>query len=296
MVSALFLMAVLLADPVEAPLWGDSIPGPTSKDAKNVPTLTAWMAPSDKANGTAVVVCPGGGYSGRATDHEGKQIAEWLNARGIHAFVLKYRTATESQIAPPLQPGPMHDVQRAIRTVRAKAKDQGIDPKRIGVWGFSAGGHLASTAATHFDAGKADAKDPIEKQSCRPDFAILAYPVISMKDGVTHKGSRHNLIGNPPDSRLVEYYSNELQVTKDTPPTFLFHTAEDKAVLIENSKLFLAALKKNGVECELYVVEQGPHGVGLGTDPKWAKGAPEAGTWPGKLEGWMKGRGLLDKK
>jgi acetyl esterase/lipase len=296
MLSTLFLTVMLAADPAEVPLWGEKIPGPVSKDAKNVPTLTFRPAPEDKANGTAVVVCPGGGYSGRATDHEGKQIADWLNERGVTAVILKYRTANESQIAPPLHPGPMLDVQRAIRTVRTKAKDNGIDPKRIGVWGFSAGGHLASTAATHFDIGKADAEDPIEKQSCRPDFAILAYPVISMKDGVTHKGSRNNLLGNTPDDKLVEFYSNDLQVTKDTPPTFLFHTAEDKAVLLENSKLFLAALKKNGVDGELYVVEKGPHGVGLGTDPKWAKVAPEVATWPGKLEAWMKGRGLLEKK
>ena len=138
--TPLLLAALIGADPVESPLWGDKIPGPTSKDPKNVPTLTYWPAPTDKANHTAVVVCPGGGYSSRAVDHEGKQIAEWLTARGVHAFVLKYRTANESKIDPPLDPGPMLDVQRAIRAVRAKAKDHGIDPKRVGVWGFSAGG------------------------------------------------------------------------------------------------------------------------------------------------------------
>src|SRR5262245_8041518 len=140
MLSANILLAMLLAaEPTPAPLWGDKIPGPTSKDEKNIPTLTAYPAAADKANGTAVVVCPGGGYSGRAIDHEGKQIAEWLNERGVHAFILKYRTAQESAITPPLHPGPMLDVQRAIRTVRAKVKDHGIDPKKIGVWGFSAG-------------------------------------------------------------------------------------------------------------------------------------------------------------
>lgn len=293
--TPLLLAALIGADPAEIPLWGDSIPGPTSKDPKNVPTLTIRLAPADKAVGTAVVVCPGGGYSGRATDHEGKQVADWLNARGVHAFILKYRTANESQITPPLEPGPMKDAQRAIRTVRAKAKEWGVDSKRVGVWGFSAGGHLASTAATHFDNGT-ESKEPIESQSSRPDFAILAYSVISMKDGVTHGGSKRNLLGPRPDPKLVEFYSNELHVTKDTPPTFLFHTKEDKAVPIENSQLFYEALKKNGVEAELYVVEKGPHGVGLGTDPKWAKGAPEVATWPGKLEAWMKGRGLLEKK
>jgi acetyl esterase/lipase len=293
--TPLLLAALVGADPAEMPLWETSIPGPTSKDPKNVPTLTPRLAPADKAVGTAVVVCPGGGYSGRATDHEGKQVADWLNARGVHAFILKYRTATESQIMPPLEPGPLLDVQRAIRTVRAKAKDWGVDPKRVGVWGFSAGGHLASTAATHFDGGT-ESKEPIGQQSSRPDFAILAYPVISMMDGVTHGGSKRNLLGPKPDPKLVEFYSNELRVTKETPPTFLFHTKEDKAVPIENSQLFYEALKKNGVEAELYVVEKGPHGVGLGTDPRWAKGAPEVATWPEKLEAWMKTRGLLAKK
>jgi acetyl esterase/lipase len=294
--TPLLLAALLAADPAEVPLWGDKIPGPTSTDPKIVPTLTVRPAPADKAVGTAVVVCPGGGYSGRATDHEGKQIADWLNARGVHAFILKYRTANESKVKPPIEPGPMLDVQRAIRTVRAKAKDWGVDPTRVGVWGFSAGGHLASTAATHFDAGDPKAPDTIDRVSSRPDFAVLAYPVISMKDGVTHGGSKKNLLGDKPDPKLVEFYSNELQVAKDTPPTFLFHTVEDKAVPIENSKLFEAALKKAGVPVELYVVEKGGHGVGLGTDPKWAKGEPSVASWPGKLETWMKGRGLLAKK
>jgi acetyl esterase/lipase len=294
MLSPTLLLAVLIAaEPKEIPLWGDKIPGPTSTDVKNVPTLTTWLA--EKPNGTAVVVCPGGGYSGRATDHEGKQVAEWLNARGVHAFVLRYRTVNESKITPPLQPGPMLDVQRAIRMVRAHAKDHDIDTKKIGVWGFSAGGHLASTAATHFDAGKADAQDPIDRVSCRPDFAILAYPVISMKEGVTHGGSRKNLLGDKPDPKLVEFYSNELQVSKETPPTFLFHTKEDKAVPIQNSELFAEACKKHGVEAELYVVEKGRHGVGLGTDPKWTGGEKQVADWTEKLEAWMKKQGLLGR-
>jgi acetyl esterase/lipase len=290
----LFLAAMIAAEPTEVPLWGEKIPGPTSKDPKNVPTLTIRLA--EKPNGTAVVVCPGGGYSGRATDHEGKQIADWLNARGVHAFILKYRTANESQIVGPLHPGPMLDVQRAIQTVRAKAKDHGIDPKRVGVWGFSAGGHLASTAATHFYPGNPEAADALEKETCRPDFAILAYPVISMKDPVVHKGSRKNLIGDDADPKLIEYYSNELQVTKETPPTFLFHTDADTGVLPENSVLFYMALKKHKVPAELHIFEKGPHGVGLGTDPKWAKGAPAVSAWPERLEAWMKGRGLLEKQ
>ena len=203
---------LLGAEPTTINLWGEKIPGPVSSDPKNVPTLTIQLADKDKASGTAVVICPGGGYSGRATGHEGKQIAAWLNERGVHAFILKYRTVGESQIPAPLQPGPMLDVQRAIRTVRAQAKDYGVDPSRIGVWGFSAGGHLASTAATHFDEGQAAANDPIDKVSCRPDFAILAYPVITM-GAKTHGGSKANLIGKQPDEKLVEFYSNEKQVT-----------------------------------------------------------------------------------
>lgn len=284
------LMSLLLgAEPKTVPLWGDKIPGPTSKDPKNVPTLTIHLA--EKPNGSAVVVCPGGGYSGRATDHEGRQIAEWLNARGVHAFILKYRTAGESQIAPPLQPGPMLDVQRAIRSVRTTAKGVGIDPNRIGVWGFSAGGHLASTAATHFDDGKADAEDPVDRLSCRPDFAILAYPVITMGDK-THGGSKSNLLGKTPDPKLVEFYSNEKQVTAKTPPTFLFHTVEDKAVPIENARLFKAACEKAGVPVELVEFEKGRHGVGLGNgknDP------PELKEWPVKLEKWLKSQGVFGK-
>lgn len=291
--TSLLLSILIAAEPKEIPLWGDKIPGPTSEDPKNIPTLTIRLA--DKPNGTAVVVCPGGGYSGRATDHEGKQVADWLNARGVHAFILKYRTAQESKIKPPLQPGPMLDVQRAIRMVRSHAKDHDIDPKKIGVWGFSAGGHLASTAATHFDAGKADAEDSIDRVSCRPDFAILAYPVISMEQGVTHTGSRRNLLGNEPDPKLVEFYSNEKQVTKETPPTFLFHTKEDAAVLIKNSELFREACTKHNVPVELYVVAKGRHGVGLGIDPKWTGGEKAVADWPEHLEKWMKEQNLLKK-
>jgi acetyl esterase/lipase len=292
--NALSLLGTLMlaAQPAAADLWGEAIPGPVSSDPKNVPTLTIWLADVAKANGCAVVVCPGGGYSGRATDHEGKQIAEWLNARGVHAFVLKYRTVNESKISPPLQPGPMLDVRRAIRTVRARAKEYGVDPHRVGVWGFSAGGHVASTAATHFDDGKADSTDPIEKAGCRPDFAILAYPVITMTEK-THGGSKKNLLGDKPDEKLVEFYSNEKQVTAKTPPTFLFHTVEDKAVPIENSRMFKAACEKAGVPLELVEYEKGPHGVGLGN----GKGLPaDLKTWPDKLEAWMKTRGLLEKK
>jgi len=271
-------------------LWGDRIPGPVSREAGNVPTLTVLLAPKETANGCAVVICPGGGYSGRATGHEGTDIAAWLNQRGVHAFILKYRTAGESKIDPPLAPGPMLDVQRAVRTVRARAKEYGVDPNRVGVWGFSAGGHVASTAATHFDDGKPDSDDPIERVSCRPDFAILAYPVITMTEK-THGGSRSNLLGRNPDPKLVEFYSNEKHVTAKTPPTFLFHTVEDNAVPIDNSRMFRDACVKAGVPVELVEYEKGRHGVGLGVN----SGLPLA-EWPTKLEEWMKKRGLLEKK
>ena len=297
MLSVTLLLAGLIgATPAEIPLWEGPAPSSVGEEAKNRPTLTLFPAPADKANGTAVVVCPGGGYGALAADHEGKQVAEWLNARGISAFMLKYRITAGSARPGPLHPAPMLDVQRAIRTVRAKAKEWNVDPNRVGVWGFSAGGHLASTAATHFDAGKADAADPIDKVSSRPDFAILAYPVITFDPKVTHAGSVRNLIGDKPDPKLVEYYSNDKQVTKETPPTFLFHTDEDKAVLPMNSILFYAALKSAGVPAELHIFAKGRHGIGLGSDAKWSGNEASVGVWPERLESWLKVRGLLEKK
>ena len=303
--SALVLPLLLAADPdvkLERPLWPDKIPGTATIDPKTVPTLTYF--PAKEPNGTAVVICPGGGYGAMAMDHEGREIAQWLNARGVAAFVLKYRVAgnppAKSPEDPlkknfpyckaPLMDAPMLDLQRAIRTVRATAKEAEIDPKRIGVWGFSAGGHLASTGATHFDSGLKEG-DAIDKVSCRPDFAILAYPVITMGKE-THGGSKNNLIGAKPDEALLEKFSNEKQVTKETPPTFLFHTVEDKAVPIENSRKFKEACEKNGVAVELVEMEKGAHGIGLGGSR--VKGLP-AENWPEKLEAWLKKRGLLEK-
>jgi acetyl esterase/lipase len=228
------------------------------------------------------VVCPGGGYGALADDHEGRQVARWLNSLGVAAFVLKYRIAPRYH-----HPAPLRDAQHAIRTVRANAQDWHIDPQRVGIWGFSAGGHLASTAGTHFDDGKPDAEDPIERVSCRPDFLILAYPVITFTEPSTHKGSRRNLLGQEPDPKLVESLSNEKQVTAQTPPTFLFHTDADRGVPPENSVLFYLALRKAGVPTELHIYEKGQHGVGLA--PK----DPILSSWPGRLADWMKGRGLL---
>jgi acetyl esterase/lipase len=263
-------------------LWPHGAPGAVGEEEKDKPTLTIFLPPTDKANGAAVVICPGGGYGFLAVDHEGKQIAEWLNSIGVAGFMLKYRLAPRYH-----HPAPLQDAQRALRTVRAGAKEWKIDPQRIGIWGFSAGGHLASTAGTHFDTGKSDAEDPIERVSCRPNFMILAYPVISMEPGTSHMGSRDNLIGKNPDPKLVENLSNEKQVTEQTPPTFLFHTSTDSAVLPENSIKFYLALRKAKVPAEIHIYEKGPHGVGLA--PK----DPVLSTWKDRLEAWLRARKIL---
>jgi acetyl esterase/lipase len=257
-------------------------PGAVGAEDADKPSLTVYPAPEKSALQTAVIVCPGGGYGMLAKDHEGDQIARWLNSLGIQAFVLQYRIAPRYHY-----PAPLLDAQRAIRFVRAHAADYRISPARIGIWGFSAGGHLASTTGTHFDAGNAQAADPIDRQSSRPDFMILAYPVISFTTPYTHTGSMRNLLGDHPDPKLVASLSNETQVTAQTPPTFLFHTNEDNGVPPENSVLFYLALRKAGVPAELHIYERGPHGVGLAsTDAVLA-------SWAGRLKDWLEIRGLL---
>lgn len=278
--------------PQTLPLWEGKAPHAVGNSAADKPSLTVFRAA--KPNGTAAVVCPGGGYGFLADDHEGKQVAEFLNGLGITAFVLKYRIVQKDRPGP-LHPAPLTDAQRAIRLVRAKAKDFGIDPDRIGVMGFSAGGHLASTAGTHFDKGLTEG-DAIDRTSCRPDFLILAYPVISMEPGVTHNGSRVNLIGAKPDAKLIEHYSNEKQVTKETPPTFIFQTSADTAVPAENAVRFYVALKQAGVPAELHIYEKGKHGVGLGRDPRWTGGETSIATWPDRLADWLRSRGLVGKE
>ncbi len=269
--------------PIVMPLWADRAPGATGDKDADKPTLTLWPAPPDKANGAAVVICPGGGYGHLAVGHEGKDVAAWLNSLGVSGYMLKYR------IAPYKHPVPLGDAQRAVRIVRANAEKWKIDPARIGILGFSAGGHLASSAATHFDAGQADAADPIDRVSCRPDFAVLVYPVITM-GRFTHGGSRNNLLGKNPDQALVDLMSNEKQVTAQTPPTFLIHTGNDGAVPVENSLAFFAACRAAKVPAELHVFESGPHGFGLGKPDK------PYSAWPKLCEEWMRGRKLLEKK
>jgi acetyl esterase/lipase len=214
-------------------------------------------------------------------DHEGKQIAQWLNNLGISAFVLKYRLGPEYHY-----PVELWDVQRAIRYVRAHAQEFGISQDRIGVWGFSAGGHLASTAGTHFDKGDPNGSDPIDKQSSRPDFMILAYPVITFLEPYAHLGSLHALLGVKPDPQLVRLLSNELQVTPQTPPTFLFHTSDDTVVPVENSLELYSALRQAGVPAEMHIYLHGRHGVGLAQDD------PVLRTWPDRLADWLKLQGL----
>ncbi|HEV8483126.1 MAG TPA: alpha/beta hydrolase [Blastocatellia bacterium] len=263
-------------------LWPNGAPGAVGKEDADQPWLLIHLPASSKATGAGVVVCPGGGYGHLAMDHEGKQIAEWLNSLGVAAFVLKYRLGPRYR-----HPAPLQDAQRALRYVRLHAKDFGLLGDRLGIWGFSAGGHLASTVGTHFDAGNASATDPIDRMSSRPDFMILAYPVISFSAEYTHVGSRNNLLGEKPDPKLVENLSNEKQVTPQTPPTFLFHTDEDTGVPAENSVAFYLALRKARVPAEIHIYQRGKHGVGLaGADPILA-------TWSSRLADWLKLRGLL---
>jgi len=247
------------------PLWADGAPGALGKEDKDIPTLTPFLADSATASGAAMVILPGGGYGGLAA-HEGKGYADWLVTNGISCFVLKYRLGSQGYRHPRM----LEDAARAVRLVRARAEEWKIDPKRVGIMGSSAGGHLASTLLTHFDSGKTDATDAVERQSSRPDLGILCYAVISMGPN-THAGSKNNLLGKDPDAALVKLLSNELQVTKETPPCFLWHTWEDKAVKVENSLEFATALRAAGVPFDLHVYQKGAHGMGLGKNHPWAQ-------------------------
>jgi acetyl esterase/lipase len=261
-------------------LWPDGAPGAQGTTEADKPSLTLYPAAGPLKTETGVIVCPGGGYGMLAMDHEGVQIAAWLNNLGISAYILKYRLGPKYHY-----PIELWDAQRAIRYVRAHAVELAIRPNRIGIWGFSAGGHLASTAATHFTAPDGGA-DAIDRQSARPDFAILSYPVISMLEPYVHLGSRRNLLGDKPDPALIQLLSNELQVTNQTPPTFLFHTTEDQVVPVENSILFYLALRKAGVPVEMHIYQKGSHGVGI------AAADPILRTWPDHLAAWLQLQGF----
>jgi acetyl esterase/lipase len=264
-------------------LWEGDAPGALGKRPQDIPTLTPYAAAAGKQNGATMLILPGGGYGGLA-EHEGKGYAEFFAANGITAYVLKYRLGSSGYRHPIM----LNDAARALRMVRAFAKRDGLDPARIGIIGSSAGGHLASTLITHFDSGqpdgpKLDAGDAFDRESSRPDLAILCYPVISFGE-FAHAGSRKNLLGDNPSPELVQNLSTELRVTKETSPTFLWHTVEDKAVPVENSLLFAAALRRAGVPFSLHIYEQGPHGLGLGRPDK------PAPPWADQLLYWFKER------
>lgn len=270
------------AGPDPVLLWPTGAPEAEGTEDADKPDVRIYLPPAEKATGAAIIVCPGGGYAVLAMDHEGHQVAQWLNSIGVATFVVKYRLGPRYH-----HPAPLHDAQRAIRFVRSQSESFKVAANRIGILGFSAGGHLASTAATHFDAGQPDDDDPIERASCRPDFAVLCYPVISLTEPFGHAGSKRNLLGDNPDPALAELLSNEKQVTAETPPTFLFHTGEDSGVPVENSLAFYSALRRANVPAELHVYQHGPHGVGL------APADPIVGGWKDRLADWMKANGFL---
>ena len=272
----------ILQDPQTIPLWQDRAPGATGDAAEDIPTLTIYMPPNTTGPMTAVIVAPGGGYRALSMNKEGRGPANYLNTLGIAAFVLKYRLGPKYH-----HPVELGDMQRAIRTLRSRAIEWHLDPALIGVMGFSAGGHLASTAATHFDRGNATAADPIERAGSRPDFAVLAYPVITLTEAWTHQGSKTNLLGEKPDQALARTLSSETQVTSETPPTFLFHTNADTTVPVENSIHYFLALRKAGVPAEMHVFKDGAHGAGMPMQD------PALSEWPKVLANWLRASGFL---
>ena len=259
-------------------LWEGDAPGARGDRPQDIPTLTPFLPESSKRTGATVLVLPGGAYQNLA-EHEGTAYAEWLAQHGIAAYVLKYRLGSNGYRHPTM----LDDAARALRLVRAFAKRDGLKPERVGVMGSSAGGHLASTLATHFDPGTPSSDDPVERESSRPDLAILCYPVISLGE-FAHAGSRRNLLGDKPTPESIEHLSNEFQVTRDTPPCFIWHTVEDKTVAVENALLFATALQKNKVPFSLHIYETGAHGLGLGRPNR------PAPPWADQLLYWLKER------
>jgi acetyl esterase/lipase len=265
------------------PLWPGAAPGSLGSAPEDVPQITPYLPDRLDPLGTAVVVCPGGGYRNLSMEKEGSLVAEFFNRHGVAAFVLRYRLGPRYR-----HPIPLGDARRAVRLARVQAAAFGLHKDRIGLMGFSAGGHLTATVITHIEKGRADAADPVERESARPDFAVLAYPVISLSESWIHRGSRDMLLA--PDAQhpdTLADLSNERQVTPETPPTFLFHTDADTGVPPENSIAFYLALRKAKVPAELHIYEKGPHGVGL------APADPELRTWPDRLAGWLRTRGVL---
>lgn len=264
-------------------LWPEGAPAAKGTTDKDQPSITVFV-PEERANGTAVLICPGGGYAMEAMDKEGYQVAEWLNSLGVTAFVLKYRHGERYQY-----PAPMQDAKHAMKLIRSRSEKWSIDPHRLGILGFSAGGHLASTVGTHWMHQIIPNEYTALEASSRPDFMILIYPVITMKDAFTHQGSKRMLLGEDPDADLVRLLSNEEQVTDQTPPTFLVHGTNDEAVPVQNSLTFYQALHAQKVPVEMHLFGEGPHGFGL------AKEDLELSIWTTLCENWMRSRGLLPR-
>ncbi len=264
------------------PLWPEEPPYAAGDSEDDVPTLTIFLSEEETATGSGVVIFPGGGYGHLAMEHEGYDVAKRFNEMGLAAFVVKYRHGKQYG-----HPVPLLDARRAIRMVKHRSQEWNVNPESIGVIGFSAGGHLASTAGTLFEEGNPNDQDPIEKMSSRPEFMVLVYTVISMTEEITHQGSRNNLLGENPNSALVDSLSTEKQVSSNTPPTFLIHTSNDGAVPVENSLVFYQALKKVGVPAEMHIFEEGPHGFGLAEDNPLLSG------WMNQLQSWFKHRNII---
>jgi len=277
--AGLFTVAACQGCPPLVPLWPNGAPGAVGTADDDTPTLETFL-PASNPTKTGVVIAPGGGYAHLAYSLEGTDVAKWLNAHGVAAFVLKYRLGMKYH-----HPIELGDAQRAIRTVRANAAQYGVAADHIGMMGFSAGGHLTATAGTQFDAGNASSTDVIEQQSSRPDFLVLAYPVITMEDPYVHKGSRTNLLGNAPTQAQIDAMSAELHVTAQTPPTFLWTTTDDRTVPVLNSVMFYTALVKAGVPAEMHIFKHGAHGAGL------APSNPQLAVWPDLLMKWMREQG-----
>jgi acetyl esterase/lipase len=264
------------------PLWPGQAPGALGTDDTDIPAMTVFLPRNVGQNTPAMIICPGGGYVNLASNHEGRQVANFLNSLGLIAFVLRYRLGPRYR-----HPVELGDAQRAIRMLRSHAAEWRIDPARIGMMGFSAGGHLAMSASTHFDAGTAGAADEVERAGSRPDFTVLGYPVISLVETWTHQGSRNALLGNNPDPKLAASLSGEQAVSKETPPTFIFQTNADTTVPAENSVYYYLALRKAGIPAEMHIFEKGPHGVGLANDD------PALSEWSKLLTNWLRVRGVI---
>ncbi len=283
--TAMSLSTVIYAQDKKIPLWPNGAPGALGKKMRDIPTITPFPSAAKNNSGSAIVICPGGGYGGLAS-HEGSTYAQFLQQHGINAFVLKYRLGSAGYRHPIM----LGDAARAIRTVRTNAKKWNIDPEKIGIMGSSAGGHLASTMITHFDKGNPNASDPVDRASSRPNVGILCYPVITMGE-FTHQGSKRNLLGKNPSKELTDLLSSEKQVRKDTPPTFVWHTAEDRPVPVENSMLFASALRKAAVPFALHIYQKGRHGIGLADKPPFKNVHP----WANDLVFWLKEQGFIAK-